>query len=146
MAALSNYLENKIIDFLLRAQAFTAPTTVYVALYTSNPDDTGGGTEVTGGSYARVAVTCSLANFAGTQSAGSTTASTGTTGTTSNNASITFPAPTANWGIVTGMALMDASTAGNPLVYSALTVSKTINNGDAAPTFAAAAFSLQLDN
>lgn len=146
MAAMSDYLENKLIDFLLRAQSFTPPATVYVALFTANPTDTGGGTEVTGGSYARVAVTSSLANWAGTQSAGSTVASSGTGGTTSNNSSITFPTPTANWGTVTGMALFDASTSGNMLLFSALTTNKTVNNGDAAPSFAAAALTFQIDN
>lgn len=156
MAALSDFMENKLIDFLFRAQALgitgataaagTGPSTLYVALYTANPTDSTAGTEVTGGSYARVAVTSSLANWAGTQSAGSTTASSGTGGTTSNNATITFPAPTANWGVVTGMGLLDASTAGNLLIFSALTVSKTINNGDAAPSFAAGAATFQIDN
>ena len=75
-------------------------------------------TEVSGGSYARVAVTASLANFAGTQSAGSTTASSGTAATTSNNAAITFsPNPTANWGYIGGAMIYDASTAGNPWSY-----------------------------
>ncbi len=146
MAALSDYLENKILDYVLRAQAFSAPATTYVALLTAAPSDTGGGTEVTGGSYARVAVTSSLANWAGTQSTGSTTASSGTGGQTSNNNTITFPAPTANWGVVTHMGVYDASTSGNLLFYAALTVSKTINNGDAAPSFAAAALTLQIDN
>lgn len=146
MAALSDYLENKILDWLLRAQTFTPPATVYIALFTANEADSGGGTEVSGGAYARVAVTSALANWAGTQSAGSTTASTGTGGTTSNNGAITFPAPTANWGVVTGIGIFDASSAGNLLFYSALTVSKTVNNGDAAPSFAAAALALQIDN
>lgn len=146
MAALSDYLENKILDYVLRAQAFSAPATTYVALLTAAPSDTGGGTEVTGGSYARVAVTSSLTNWAGTQSTGSTTASSGTGGQTSNNNTITFPAPTANWGVVTHMGVYDASTSGNLLFYAALTVSKTINNGDAAPSFAAAALTLQIDN
>lgn len=146
MAAMSDYLENKLIDALFRGQSFTFPTTVYAALYTANPTDSSAGTEVTGGSYARVAITCSTANFAGTQSAGSTTASSGTSGTTSNNIVITFPAPTANWGTVTGVALMDASTSGNVLVYGALSTSKVVNSGDAAPTFPAAALSYQIDN
>lgn len=146
MAALSDYLENKIIDYILRAQTFTAPTTVYVALLTAAPSDTGGGTEVTGGSYARVAVTSALANWAGTQSAGSTTASSGTGGTTSNNASVTFPVPSANWGSITHMAVYDASTSGNLLFWAALTTAKTVNNGDAAPSFAAGALTLQIDN
>lgn len=138
-AALSNYFQNKFIDWLLRAQTFTPPATVYVALATVAPtaaNTTSCGTEVTGGSYARVAVTSSLANWAGTQSAGSTTASTGTSGQTSNNGTITFPAPTANWGTVVGFCLMDAATNGNMLIFAPLTTSKTVNNGDAAPSFA----------
>lgn len=146
MAALSDYLENKLIDYLLRGQAFTAPATVYVGLLTSAPTDAGGGVEVTGGAYARVAVSSSLANWAGTQAAASTVASSGTSGTTSNNAAITFPAPTANWGSVTHIGIYDAASAGNLLIWSALTVAKTINNGDAAPSFAAGALTFQIDN
>lgn len=143
MAGFTDYAENKIIDAVLRGQALGAPATLYFALYTSDPTDTGGaGTEVTGGSYARVAVTANLTNFAGTQSAGSTVASSGTGGVTSNNGAITFPAPTANWGVVTHWQLMDASSGGNPWINGALTVSKTINNGDAAPSFAAAALTI----
>lgn len=146
MAAMSNYLENKLVDQLFRAQAYTFPTTLYFGLLTAAPSDTGGGTEVSGGSYARVGVAASLANFAGTQAAASTTASSGTGGTTSNNGAITFPAPTANWGVATHMAIYDASTAGNLLFWAALANPKTINNADAAPSFAAAAFTYQIDN
>ena len=146
MSAISDYLENKIIDWLLRGQTFTPPTTVYVGLLTAAPSDAGGGTEVSGGSYARVAVASSLSNWAGSQSAGSTAASTGTGGTTSNNAAVTFPAPTANWGVVTHFGVYDASAAGNLLFYAALTTPKTINNGDAAPSFAAGALTFQIDN
>ena len=142
MSAMSDYLENKLIDHIFRGQTFTAPTNLYVALYTAAPADAGGGTEVTGGSYARVTVACSLANWAGTQSAGSTTASSGTGGVTSNNAAITFPTPTANWGTVTHFGIFDASSGGNLLFHGALTASKTVNNGDPAPSFTAA--SLQL--
>lgn len=142
MSAMSDYLENKLVDLTLRGQAFTAPATLYVSLHTTATTDAGGGTEVSGGSYARVAVTASLANFAGTQAAASTTASSGTGGVTSNNGSITFPAPTANWGTVTHFGIWDASTAGNLLFHGALTTSKTVNNGDAAPSFAAAALVL----
>ena len=145
-AALTDYAENKIVDWLLRGQTFTPPATVYISLHTSACSDSAAGTEVTGGSYARVAVTSSLANWAGTQSAGSTVASSGTGGTTSNNGVITFPAPTANWGSVTHVGFADASTAGNQVVCAALTTAKTINNGDAAPSFAAAALTFQQDN
>lgn len=144
MSAASDYLENKIIDWLLRGQTFTPPATVYVGLFTTAPSDSGGGTEVSGGSYARVGVGSSLANWAGTQSAGSTTASSGTGGQTSNNGAITFPAPTANWGTVTHFGLFDASTSGNLLFWAALTASKTINNGDPAQVFAIGALTLTL--
>jgi len=146
MAAFSNYLENKIVDWLFRGQAYTPPSTIYVGLLTAAPDDTGGGTEVTGGSYARVAVTSSLNNWAGTQGAGTTAASSGTSGTTSNNSAITFPTPTASWGLITHFALYDASSGGNMLGYAALTQSKNVNNGDAAPSFAAGALTAQIDN
>lgn len=156
MAMLSDFMENKLIDWLFRAQAIgitgataaagTGPATLYVGLYTANPTDAAGGTEVTGGAYARVAVTSALTAWAGTQGAGTTVASSGTTGTTSNNAAVTFPAPTANWGVVTGFGIFDAATAGNLLIWGALTTNKTVNNGDPAPSFAAAALSLQLDN
>lgn len=144
--SLSNYLENKLIDAFLRGQAYTMPTTVYVALATTSGSDAACGTEVSGGSYARVAVTSSMANWAGTQSAGSTVASSGTGGTTSNNNVISFPAPTANWGSVVEFCVFDASSAGNLLFRNALTTSKTINNGDAAPSFAAGALTFQIDN
>lgn len=144
--AMSDYLENKLTDAFLRGQSFTMPTTVYVALGTTTGSDAACGTEVAGGSYARVAVTSSLANYAGTQSPGSTVASSGTGGTTSNNNAITFPAPTGNWGSVTEVCVFDASTSGNLLFRTALTVSKSVNNGDAAPSFAAAALTFQIDN
>lgn len=146
MAAMADYLENKLIDFLFRGQAYTPPATLYFALFTSAPSDAGGGTEVSGGSYSRIGVTASLANFAGTQSAGSTTASSGSLATTSNNVPVTFPEPTANWGVITHFAVLDAATSGNPLWHGALAMPKTVNNGDAAPSFAINAFTLQIDN
>lgn len=144
MSSLSNYLENKLVDHLLRGQAYTPPATLYYALFTSAPTDAGGGTEVSGGSYARSGVTPSLANFAGTQSAGSTVPSTGTGGSSSNNGQIAFPAPTAGWGNVTHFGVFDASSGGNLLIHGALTAAKTINSGDAAPVFPAGAFSFTL--
>lgn len=156
MASMSDFLENKLIDWFFRAQAIgvtgasaaagTGPTALFIALLTAAPSDTGGGTEVSGGSYARVSVTSALTAWAGTQSATSTTASSGTGGTTSNNAAITFPAPTANWGSVTHFAIYDASSAGNLLFWAALTVAKTVNNGDPAPSFAISALTAQIDN
>ena len=145
MSNLSDFLENGIIDWLFRGQAApTLPASLHVGLFTASPADAGGGTEVTGGAYARVAVTRSLANFAGTQSAGSTTASSGTGGVTSNNSAITFPAPTANWGSVVALGIFDASSGGNLLAWAPLTQAKTVNNGDAAPSFPAAALTFTL--
>jgi hypothetical protein len=149
---MSDVLENKLIDWFFRGQAIgitgasaaagTGPTSLYIGLLTAAPSDAGGGTEVTGGSYARATVASSLANWAGTQSAGSTVASSGTGGQTSNNGAIAFPAPTANWGLITHFGIYDASSGGNLLIWGALAVSKTVNNGDAAPQFNAAALTI----
>lgn len=146
MAALTDFAENKIIDAVFRGQALGAPATLYFALFTSATTDAGGGTEVTGGSYARVAVTSSLANFAGTQAAGSTVASTGTSGTTSNNTAITFPVPSANWGSCSHIGIFDAASGGNMWAHGALTTPRNVQNGDGAPSFAIAAMSFQIDN
>lgn len=146
MSAFTNFLENKLLDFLLRGQAYAPPATLYLGLDIVVGDETGGGTEVSVGSYARVAVPASLVAWAGTQGAGTTVASNGTGGTTSNNAVITFPAPTANWGQVVGFRIWDAPSGGNALIYQALTTPKTINNGDAAPVFNAGSLTIQIDN
>jgi len=114
MAEFSDFMENKIIDHMLRNQAYTPPTTVYVALYTSDPTDADTGTEVSGGSYARQAAGLSAASG----------------GASSNAADITFPQATADWGAITHIGLRDALTAGNLLMHSPLDASKTVNNGD----------------
>lgn len=156
MAAFSDTAENKIIDWFFRAQAIgitgasaaagTGPTSLYIGLLTATPTDSTAGTEVSGNAYARVQVVSSLANWAGTQAAASTTASTGASGTTSNNNVITFPTPTpSGWGTVTAVGIYDASTGGNLLIYSALTVSKTVNVSDSV-TFPISSLTFQLDN
>ncbi|MCC7082185.1 MAG: hypothetical protein IT530_16050 [Burkholderiales bacterium] len=143
--ALGDYLENKLVDHVFRATAYTAPSTIYAGLSTSACSDSSIGTEVSGGSYARVAITTGTTAFKGTH--GSTSgASSGTNGTISNAAAVTFPAPTANWGSVTHWFLADASSGGNVLICAALTVPKTINNGDAAPSFAIDAMTIQIDS
>lgn len=146
MAGMSDYLENKLIDQLFRGQAFNFPTTLHVGLLTSAPTDVTSGSEVTGGSYGRASIACSLVNWSGTQSAGSTSASTGNTGTTTNNVEIAFPTPSANWGVVTHFAIYDSPTSGNMLFWAALTDSKTINNGDPSPSFPINSLSIQIDN
>ena len=130
MAAMSDYLENKLIDQIFRGQSAPVTTTLYVGLFTSTPSDSAAGTEPSGNGYARVSVTSGLTTWAGTQSTGSTDASSGASGTTSNNGAITFPAPTSNWGTVTHFGVFDAATSGNLLFHGALTVTKTINQDD----------------
>lgn len=137
--AMSNYLTNKVVDAIMRGQAMPTISNVYVGLATTTGSPAACGTEVSGGSYARVTVAATLTAWAGTQGTGTTSVSSGTSGQTSNNATITFPAPTANWGTITEMCVFDAASGGNLLWRTALTVSKTVNNGDAAPSFAAAA-------
>ena len=102
--------------------------------------------EPSGGNYSRVAVTSSLANWAGTQGSGTSVASSGTSGQTSNNNAIAFGAPSAAWGQVGGFCLFDASTNGNPLLYGILDAVKNINNGDPAPQFNAASLIYTEDN
>jgi hypothetical protein len=123
---MSDYLEVELRKHLFRTGSFTKPTVLGVALFTAAPSDSGGGTEVTGGSYARVDRPPLDANW---------TAASSTDGLTDNAAVITFPAPTANWGVVTHFAIFDATSGGNLLFHGALTTPKTINSGDPAPTF-----------
>jgi len=146
-ASLSDYAENKLVDHLFRATAYSesTPASYHVALFTTSCTDAAVGTEVSGGSYARISVTRATTSWTGTH--GTTTgASSGTNGTISNAAAIQFAAPTANWGSVTAFAVMDASTGGNPIVCNNLTTPKTVNNGDAAPSFSIGALTIQIDN
>lgn len=137
MSAMSDYLELNLIKHLFRTGSYTKPTVMAVALFTAAPSDSGGGTEVSGGSYARVDVPPLDANWDAVGGAG-------TDGHTSNTADIVFPAPTANWGVITHFGLFDATTAGNLLFHGALTASKTVNNGDPAPKFVAGALDVTL--
>ena len=156
MGAMTDFLENKLIDWLFRAQALgitgasagagTGLSHAYVGLLTAAPSDSAAGTEVATGSYARADVVSSLAAWAGTQGATTTAVSSGVSGTTSNNAAITFPAPTADWGSITHFGVYDAATGGHLLMYSALAIPKTVNNGDPAPSFAVSQLTAQLDN
>lgn len=137
----SDYLSNKLIDEFFRAQAYAWPAITYQSLYTTAPGNADAGVEVAGGSYARVAVASSMAAWSGTQAAGSTSASSGTSGKSSNNAAVTFAAPTANWGSVTAYGRRDASSGGNLLVWGSFSSPRSILNGGATPSFAAGALS-----
>jgi hypothetical protein len=140
----SDYVENKLVDLLVRGQAFTAPATVYVGLSTAACNDAGFGTEVTNANnYARKDITASLANWAGTQAAASTTASSGTGGVTSNNGVITFNVPSGSWGTVTHWFIADSGThnTGNLLICDDLTTPQAIGSGNTV-TFAIGALTI----
>jgi hypothetical protein len=139
MSSLTDSAENALVDWFYRGQtAPSLPTDWFVALYTAAPGEAGGGTEATYTGYARVAITRSLAAWAGTQGAGTTVASNGSSGQTSNNGVVTFGAPTAGGPqTMQALALMSASTGGTMWQYGALTTPRVLNNGDQAPSIAA---------
>ena len=114
MAEFSDYLENKVLNHVLRNTSYTSPTTVYVGLFTSDPTDAGSGTEVSGGSYARQALSVTTASG----------------GIVTSSADVTFPQATANWGTVSHIGILDALSSGNLLMHTPLTTSKTIDSGD----------------
>ncbi len=111
---MSNYLKDALVKHACGITSFTMPATVYVALYTTATTDAGGGTEVTGGSYARQACAFTFG------SAGS--------GAASNTAAETFPNMPAC--TVTHAALLDASTSGNMLFHGPLAASKVVPSGN----------------
>tara|TARA_A100001515_G_scaffold77065_1_gene61186 strand:- start:145 stop:558 length:414 start_codon:yes stop_codon:yes gene_type:complete len=123
MTAMSNYLENKLIDHLLRDTAFSAPAGMYVGLvgaYSASELEAGTlSGELSGGSYARVSVKGD-SNW----SAGSTN------GQTDNENNISFTTATGDWGYVSGLFLADASSGGNVILYGTLTTPKIVENGD----------------
>lgn len=116
MSAASDYLENAVLDHVLKNTAYPQPTNLYIGLWTAdNGLEQGTQTgEVSGGSYVRKLVTFGAA----------------VGGSASNNVTVTFDAATANWGTITHVAVMDALSAGNVLFHGAVTTSKTIESGD----------------
>jgi hypothetical protein len=133
---LTSFATNLVLDALWRGQALPAPATLYVALVTTaGPTNALAGIEVVGGAYARVAIKSALASWSGTQAAGSTAVSSGLTGVISNNAIVSFPQPSDNWGAVVGFELWDAPTFGQRWFFANLTVPKTVSAGDPSVTF-----------
>lgn len=114
MAEMSNYLEDALINATLRNTSYTSPATIYVGLYTSDPTDANTGTEVSGGSYARTAVTFGAPS----------------NGASLNDAAVEFPQCTSSWGTVAYIGILDAATSGNLMYHTALDTSKTIDTGD----------------
>jgi hypothetical protein len=115
----STYLANKLLDHWLGGPDFARPATLYIALFTAAPTASGGGTEVSGGSYARVAVTNNTTNFPAAAS-----------GLERNATAIAFPTATAGWGTVVGAGFFDASSGGNFLAYGPFTSSRDILSGE----------------
>lgn len=109
MAGKSDYLENKILDHVLRNTAYTSPATVYCGLYTAAPTDAGGGTEVSGNNYSRTAITFGAA----------------ASGAIANSAAVNFPTPSGSWGACTHFGIFDAASAGNLLYWGALAQTET---------------------
>lgn len=103
--------ETNVLNWVFTSSAVTRPTSWTIGLFTVAPGEAGGGTEVTGGGYARQSVTMSVS------------------GANATNASqIDWPTATANWGTIVACAVFDQS--GTMLSYASLTASKTINSGD----------------
>ena len=114
MSAASNYLENEVLDHVLRVGAFTVPDALYLALFSDVQDDAGGGTEIVGNGYARQSVTMGAA-------AG---------GTSSNTNTLTFTAAGGDWGVIQSVGIYDAVSGGNLLFHAALSPNRTINDTD----------------
>lgn len=112
----SDFLEQKILEHLYGLATWTAPSNLYFALFNVSPGDPGGGTEVAGGSYARVQKAAGASNF------------TYTSNTIVTDNAVTWPQASASWGAVEAVGVFDASTSGNLLVYAS--ISTTIGNGD----------------
>lgn len=121
MGSKSDYLENKLLDEVLGKTDYVAPTTLYIGLFTVTPSDAGGGTEVSGGAYARAAVTNNTTNWPNASG-----------GSKSNGAVISFAQATASWGTIVAFGIFDAVTAGNLLYWGAITPNVAIANTDTA--------------
>ncbi len=129
MSSFTDYTENKVLDHVTGKTSFTMPS-VWVALYTAAPSDAGGGTEATGGSYARKAT------------AGSDWVA-AVSGSTSNATVLTFVTPSASWGTITHFTLMDAATVGNMLAWAPVTTPQAVGTGNTV-SFAIGALTITL--
>lgn len=109
----SNEFETRVLQWTFTTGSPTRPTAWYIGLFTDDPGEAQGGTEVSGNAYARKAVTFTVSGD-----------------TATNNAAIEFDVATGNWGTITHIAVYDALTSGNQIAYAALTASKTIATGD----------------
>ena len=111
--SLSDTFETRTLQWLFSATSVTRPSAWYVGLFTSNPGETSGGTEVSGGNYAREVITFTIGDDLAT-----------------NSAAIEFNVASADWGAISHVAVFDALTGGNQIAYAAFATARTINNGD----------------
>ena len=109
----TNFLETEILDHVFAGAAYTAPSTLYLGLFTGAPGEAGGGTELSGSAYVRKPIAFTTSGD-----------------TTSNNAAVEFPTATGSWGTVTHVGVFDAFTSGNLMVYATLSASKAVASGD----------------
>ena len=109
----SDYLENKVLAHVFGGSAYTAPTTIYVGLFTADPGESGSSNEVSGNGYLRQSMAFTVS-----------------TNTATNTANVEFPTATGSWGTITHIGIMDALTTGNLLYHTALTTSKVIDVDD----------------
>jgi len=137
MAGLTNYLEDKIINHVFGSTTYTKPTNWYVGLLTATPSDSAAGTEVSGGSYARMVCAFTITGSGLAEA--------------KNTSAITFPTATADWGVVGWVGIYDALSSGNLAAYQNLqqsdfstSTTKTINDGDIFK-FNASTIKIQLD-
>lgn len=119
MGSFSDYLENELLDHVFGNAAYSAPASLYIALFTAAPSDAGGGTEVSGSGYDRVEVTNDATNFPAASG-----------GAKSNGQAIAFPMATGSWGTVTHFGIFDADSGGNLLAWGALDTSRAVANLD----------------
>jgi hypothetical protein len=127
----ANAVRSQVLDKLLGAVNWTPPATYYVALYTTAPNESGGGVEVAGGAYARIAVANSLANFPAAVS-----------GVKSNGTLIQFPTATALWGSVVGWGFHSAAS-GDTLVLWGVLDDPTLVDVGTGPAFASGALQFE---
>lgn len=111
--SLADTFETRALQWLFTTDSPTRPTAWYIGLYTAAPTDAGGGTEVSGGSYARKSATFSV---------------TGDTATTTGD--VIFPTPTADWGTVTHIGVFDALSGGNLVLWKSLSANVIVGSGD----------------
>ncbi|MDC1104836.1 hypothetical protein OAS61_00440 [Candidatus Thioglobus sp.] len=114
MSAMSDYLENEILDHILATGAYTMPSAIYIGLSTGSFGDDASGTELNGNGYTRKVMAFDAA----------------VAGTADNSGAVEFSAATASWGTVSHFGLFDASSGGNLLIHGAFTAAKLIDTGD----------------